>query len=213
MLSLHSLRRAALDLLFPRDVHCALCGQDADPGLHCLCAKCAAGLDAPPVRRRNVDGLDAFWFAFDYEEPIRSAIHAFKYKNKRYLARFFVYHMSGLPLPRNVCLCAVPLHKARKKTRGYSQTDLLCEELSRICGLPWLRGALTRVRNTPSQTQLSGADRLVNLTDAFTASAAVAQQHILLVDDIVTTGSTMRECSKALKTAGAAWVGGCAVAE
>ncbi len=99
----------------------------------------------------------------------------------------------------------VPLHRKREKSRGYNQAALLSSALSELTGVPWLSEALVRTRNTPPQVSLQAAERITNLKGAFKVKKAekVAGRVVLLVDDVFTTGSTLRECAGELSKAGA----------
>lgn len=197
-------RRAFRRALFPRDGVCVLCGKPA-PASACLCGSCRASLPPRPNNdARRIEGIARVRSAFVYAEPLRNLMHTFKYENKRYVARFFAQEMAKVidDFPRDCMLVGVPLHEQRLKERGFCQTDELCYELSRITGRTWHRDALTRIRNTPSQTTLSGDERSHNLENAFCARN-VSGMSIILVDDVVSTGSTLRECALTLRAAGA----------
>jgi ComF family protein len=99
----------------------------------------------------------------------------------------------------------VPLHVKRLRSRGFNQAVLLGELLAREWRLPLARRAMRRIRWTEPQINLSADERLHNVKGAFTVSdyAAVARKHVLLLDDILTTGSTAEECARVLKRAGA----------
>jgi len=98
----------------------------------------------------------------------------------------------------------VPLHKARKKKRGYNQSELLSKELGRLLGIPTDTSTLIRTRNTKPQVGKHRGARLINLDDAFKADPQrCSGKTFLLLDDVSTTGSTLCECAKALTIAGA----------
>ena len=197
--------RSIRHFLFPRDTKCVLCGKTAI-GRSCICAACLERLPPAAKNDRTIPGVTRLRSAYEYREPLRTLMHTFKYDNQRYVARFFALAMAQVDnFPADCVLCAVPLHEQRVKERGFCQTDELCSELSSITGRQWIRSALTRVRNTPSQTHLSYAERLHNMDDAFFAKG-VKGLHVILVDDVVTTGSTLRECAMTLRAAGAAEV-------
>jgi len=98
-------------------------------------------------------------------------------------------------------ICHVPLHDKRRKSRGFDQAEELAQQLSRLTGKPFVR-ALKRVRNTPTQTKLSAAERQRNVADAFESVCPVSGR-ALLVDDVLTTGATAAECASALLKSGA----------
>ena len=105
-------------------------------------------------------------------------------------------------------VCAVPLFHARQRERGYNQAALLGRALARRIDRPFWPGTLRRIRPTETQTHLTARERAHNVKGAFSCREAnrVRGCRILLVDDVMTTGSTMNECARALKKAGAAAV-------
>jgi ComF family protein len=158
-----------------------------------------------------VRGFDAAYCFGSYDGVLRELIHLYKYGRIKTLAR----PLSGLltaALPRDErfdALTAVPLHWRREWQRGFNQSDLLARELSSRCGLPVI-AALRRARPTPAQAGLSNTARRRNMASAFLqrrrATGALAGKRILLIDDVLTTGSTASACALALKRAGAARV-------
>jgi competence protein ComFC len=102
-------------------------------------------------------------------------------------------------------IISVPLHWKKKRARGYNQALLVSRQVSRLLKLPECSHMLVRCRETASQSLLKKTDRQSNVSGAFivTNPAAVAGKSILLLDDVMTTGSTVNECCRALKAAGA----------
>ena len=99
----------------------------------------------------------------------------------------------------------IPLHPSRLREREYNQSLLLADELNRDLGLPLVYDNLVRLRATPPQTELSRSERLANLRRCFAVQrpADVIDKRVLLIDDVMTTGTTAHECAKALRKAGA----------
>ncbi|MBI4903709.1 MAG: ComF family protein [Acidobacteria bacterium] len=163
-----------------------------------VCAACRSGL-------RSYDA--AYSYAF-YEGTAQKLIHLLKYAAIHTLARPLSRRLS-LALPRDQridSIVPVPLHWTRNWSRGFNQSALLARELSRLCGIPCVN-VLRRSRRTPSQAGLSDRDRRRNVSRCFEVKTAdLTGQHILLVDDVLTTGSTAAACAQALKKAGAARV-------
>ena len=95
----------------------------------------------------------------------------------------------------------MPLHPRRLRERGYNQSEYIAKGISEITGIPIDTTHVTRVRNTPQQAMQSGDDRKQNVADAFAVNhpEQMYRKHILIVDDLITTGETMRECMKAMK--------------
>lgn len=100
-------------------------------------------------------------------------------------------------------LVAMPLHPLRLRERGYNQSALLAQHLSQRTGIPMLRGACQRIRHTPTQTGLPVAARLANLRGAFSCTHAVNGLHIGIIDDVMTSGSSLEHLARTLQQAGA----------
>ena len=112
-----------------------------------------------------------------------------------------VFELWEMNIPEDTYITYVPMEKKKEKKRGFNQAELIAEELGKILGkkvVPLLR----KVRETRSQTELNEEERLINVKNAFSAISKVLPDNVLLVDDIWTTGATMKECSKVLKKAG-----------
>ncbi|GBU11730.1 hypothetical protein AwEntero_03310 [Enterobacterales bacterium] len=97
---------------------------------------------------------------------------------------------------------SVPLHRRRYFSRGYNQSELLAQPLARWLGSQFRPQALRRIRSTPPQQHLSEAARKLNLRNAFLCTENFQGKHVALIDDVVTTGSTLREISKILRNQG-----------
>ena len=168
--------------------------------------RCGACLAHPPR-------FDIARAHFLYEGPIRDLIHSFKYSQRTHLG----YPLALLSLKGVSVLSAdhkphliipVPLHRSRLRQRGFNQAVLLGRELSRQLALPMVPDALSRNRPTEPQITLAAEKRRINVKGAFSVARPdhVVGKRILLLDDVMTTGSTMNECSKELKMAGAEMV-------
>lgn len=98
----------------------------------------------------------------------------------------------------------VPLHPRRQKQRGYNQSQLIAQGIAEVCGWPVLSQAIYRPVFTTTQTRHNRETRLLNLQQAFAAHIAAPgpTEHLLLVDDVITTGATLEACAQALKQAG-----------
>jgi ComF family protein len=146
----------------------------------------------------------------------RDAIHALKFRGRRALARplaKLIVEQWGAALDADVAaLVPVPLARGRQAERGFNQAALLAERLAAALGVPARPRWLARVRATAPQSDLGAAERRANVRGAFVAHPAVAGRHVVVVDDVLTTGATVAECARALKAAGAARVGVLAVA-
>ena len=159
--------------------------------------------------RRGVLGLDAAYSFGFYEDELRELIHLFKYGRVQTLAKPLARFMS-LALPREQSfdvIVPMPLHWRKRWQRGFNQSALLASDMGRRLNVP-VRHALRRVRNTAAQAGLTNAKRRLNVSGAFRSrkSAALEGCHVLLIDDVMTTGATASSCARALKRAGAAQV-------
>lgn len=146
-----------------------------------------------------------------YVEPLRTALSQFKFARRRALARplgDLLVEQCGPWLPAQVdALVPVPLDRGRERERGFNQAALLAERLGSALRRPVRPRWLERVRPTPPQSALSAAARRDNVRGAFRAARAAAGRHVLVVDDVLTTGATVAECARALRAAGARTVG------
>ncbi|MEW5977144.1 MAG: ComF family protein [Acidobacteriota bacterium] len=163
--------------------------------------------------RRNLYPFDTARSYGSFEDPLREIIHQFKYHSHwglarplaRLLAQAYETHRrvlhSDLAVP-------VPLHRARRRERGFNQALELASLLGKFCCLPVSSTTLIRHRPTRVQAGLSRRERRLNLKGAFslTDPLAIRDRVVLLVDDVFTTGATVSECARILKGAGASRV-------
>ena len=216
-------------LLFP--ARCLGCRRRGQP----LCARCEEALPwvGPEVCprcarasqlgrlcgrcRNNTGPLDGLRAACTLDGVVRQGLHDLKYRQARFLAAFaadlLARALAARPLQVDG-LVPVPLSRARRRERGYNQSELIARHLSEAIGAPLLADAVERVRDTPPQVGRSAAERRENVRDAFAVlgAAGLAGQRLALIDDVATTGSTLRACAEPLKAAGAARVFGLVVA-
>lgn len=224
-----ALAHAVLDLLLPRV--CAACGaamDRSDAGL--VCGRCWARLDPLPAPRCDRCGHPTWgrscrWCSLlpPYVRAVRSVcwatsgsgrtiVHALKYGGWHAAAGGMAERMARLSWPVDVieeraALVPVPLAASRERERGYNQSERLAQPLSRRWHVPVWTQVLERSRATRTQTRLTPEDRLRNVRGAFRATSSsrklLAGAHIVLVDDVVTTASTLNECAAALCAGGA----------
>jgi len=145
--------------------------------------------------------------AWVYDERAATVIGTYKYGAREDLAAALAVEMGrALRLgPRPELAVAVPLHAARLRERGYDQAALLARSWARLAGVPFLADALERVRPTRAQARLGARARRANVTGAFRVRepAALEGRHVVLVDDVVTTGATLEAGLAALEACGA----------
>lgn len=194
-----------LNALYPENVACCHCNRDGRLNEYGLCENCAPLMEKPSGVH-SPDYIDGVTSALLYNDAASEMIRRFKYHNARYLGKSLA-GMISLPDEWHIdAVLPVPLHAKRQHQRGYNQSEILARYLCERHSLPLRNKLIKRVRNTPSQALSTPAERLTNLKDAFKASPKCGGLNILLVDDVITTGSTATECAKALKDAGAAKV-------
>ncbi|MBE0509670.1 MAG: ComF family protein [Chromatiales bacterium] len=202
---------------------CLLCGQAGHAGLDlcpgCLaelpwqgkaCVCCGAPLEAQGERcgpcLRRPPPHQASFIPFVYRAPLDRLILGLKFQRQLaaapLLAQLMAQALEKHPIARPDCLLAVPLHPRRIRERGFNQAGELARALAGLTGIPLAEGLVRRARHTPMQTRLSGAERRRNLRQAFVVDAAGLPTHIALLDDVVTTGSTVRELARCLIDAG-----------
>ena len=164
-----------------------------------LCGECI--LTAPPFEQALS--------ALTYAGQVRTAIHRFKYGGETRLVKVFASLMQGSLDDLNCAsidlVMPIPLHRRRLTERGFNQSLLLARMLAKKAGVAIDYKSLKRVRHTTPQVELSAKERTTNVKDAFELSGSLQlkAKTVLIVDDVYTTGSTIRECAKILKKAGA----------
>jgi ComF family protein len=143
--------------------------------------------------------------AFRYTFPVDRLLPRFKFHGDlaagAVLASLMQWSLDPGEHPQ--ALVPVPLHRSRLRQRGYDQALELAKALSRECRLPLCRDRLIRVRATQAQTELGADDRQRNVSAAFGIRGGESlPQHVALIDDVMTTGATVRECAQTLRAAG-----------
>lgn len=158
----------------------------------------------------RLDGLRTYAF---HSDPLRLAIHQFKYEDLRSLAvplgKLMGAGWKALapPVGEVDVIVPVPLHPARKRERGYNQAALLARELADCLGRPVVEDVLIRTRATAPQTELNPQERRANVSGAFQCvNDGLAARRVLLIDDVYTTGATLEAACAALRDAGASSV-------
>jgi len=198
-----------LDFIFP--FSCAYCQKIGSV----ICEKCFEEIEfythQPLDLKIPNNQLDSLSACCQYSGPIKALIKNLKYQSIKKMGEFagqLLYNCSWPP--QNIdCLTAVPLHKKRLKQRGFNQAEIIAQTLASELGKPYLN-LLVRKSNTLQQAKLKDkALRQTQLVDQFEFAKPSAKNHnsqhlgsVLLIDDVVTTGSTLNECAKTLKAAG-----------
>jgi ComF family protein len=207
------------DLIAPR--LCTVCGRRLSPTEQVVCAPCYLHLPRTGFEHHAYDNMMArlFWgvvpvsrvaalFYYEAHSDVSNILYDLKYHDHPEIgvamgqlvatefqeAGFF----SGID-----ALVPVPLAKVRQRHRGYNQSRCIAEGISHVTGLPVVEGAVLRTQFVKSQTQMYRWDRLQNVAHAFEARhlPTLKGLHVLLVDDVVTTGATMTACARELQKA------------
>lgn len=201
-----------LSPMFPEDQRCACCNRPLYYRETVICHACSDKLIAialPPDKRRfprNLPLISDARAAFPYTGVAKRLEQALKYKGAR-LAAEPLSHIMAYEAARLApdAIAHVPLYESRRRERGYDQAMELSLRVGDKTGLSVLAGALTRVRDTPTQVGKSASERRENVKGAFTADKeAISGKRILLIDDVLTTGATACACAASLMRAGAA---------
>lgn len=174
---------------------CPACARPLPSGAGPLCGAC---LKRPPP-------FDATHALFHYAAPVDRLITGLKYRGRlshaRLLGELWASHAPVTDPPD--LLLPVPLHPERLRERGFNQSLELARPLSRRLGIPLQPGLMKRVRPTRAQQGLKGKERRRNVRAAFEIAAGTVPAHVAIIDDVMTTGSTVGEMAKQLKRAGA----------
>lgn len=225
-----SVLRKALDSAIQRlyPPRCLMCGRPGRDGAdlceHChqqlpfnkaACISCALPLP-PNTSESAICGrcqkkppyYDQAFSVFSYEQPVVWLIQQLKFNGKLVHARLLGELLADLAcvekviVDEDVCILPVPLHKNRLRLRGFNQSIELARALSKKTGWPMELNKVVRMRETSAQTGLDAKARRKNIRGAFAVVEALVHKQVVLVDDVVTTGSTVNELSRVLKKAG-----------
>lgn len=220
------LPQALFDLLLPRE--CALCALALEPDESgsAMCAECARALPGAAAPRcpacglrsaggacpacRSADGSIPTLVCCDYAPPADRLVTAFKYGRRLPLGRAIGAAMAARleawrhehPLPGDVALLAVPIAPSRLARRGFDQAAVLARRIAACSALPVVAAGLVRVRDTRPQPGLARDRRRDNLDGAMRGAATLAGRPLVLVDDVITSGATIREAQRAALAAG-----------
>ncbi|MFC6591339.1 ComF family protein [Deinococcus lacus] len=194
---------SALRALLPRA--CPGCGAQLGAAAG-LCAACRQALSPGVEPCSLLSGRSELHLVTlgRYQGPLRRAVRQLKYGQARETAQLLGTELArAVPPEWQVCsVVPVPLHPSRERERGYNQAALLAEALAAELAVPYVP-ALSRTRATQQQAKLRGPERRANVAGAFAADTSrLPHGTVLLVDDVLTTGGTLRECAAALYAKG-----------
>ncbi len=194
---------------------CAFCGIRTLADEAHICRGCEHDLEYRDPCIESAAPFEAVIAPLMYTFPIDAAIKALKFRSKLFYVPAFgellIEAAHNLP-PSADALLPVPLHWRRHVMRGFNQSDEICKPVHKATGLPVLR-VIKRVRATPSQSGLSAAERRKNLRGAFRVTSKITARHVVIVDDVITTGTTARAIAGVLLNAGVDQVSVLAIAK
>ncbi|MGE5589017.1 MAG: ComF family protein [Bacillota bacterium] len=218
---LADLRTGLVRLFWPERPGCLWCGVPLDVAAAVpdrLCPDCRSAVAAAPVSGTPCEPLASVAAVGAYEGGLAQAIRDLKYRRRRSLvpslgqalaeavarSRLVAQPADGAPPPAHgPVLVPVPLHPSRFRERGFNQSELVGREVARLLGLPLEARALLRVRHTRHQARLGRRQRQDNLHGAFSVRPGwAAPDHVILIDDVYTTGATSAACAQALVRVG-----------
>lgn len=214
------------DLLYPR--RCAVCDEVLafGAGLLCdrhkslpyvkepCCMRCGKEVESEEKEYcydcgRHVRSFDRGFPVFNYEEPVRTAVLAIKYHNRQEYCDYYAGEMAAKlrPYVKRYAMdgvAYVPVHRRKKRMRGFNQAEVLARRVAKELRLPILEDALVRKSFTTPQKELNDVQRANNLKSSMSVGKIYPGcRSVLLVDDIFTTGATIDVCAALLKEAGA----------
>lgn len=205
---------ALLDLVSPR--RCILCGQTLAPSEQDLCVKCYMNLPRTGYHKAQHSFLETDYWGkipiqratayFFYEEKNRAILFRSKYHSKPHVGEHLAQLMSKEILAESDffqdidTLVPIPLHPSRQGQRGYNQSHHIARGISNVTHIPLCENAVVRIINNESQTKLGYQQRKENVEGAFSCihPELLRGKHILIVDDVITTGATTTACAQAI---------------
>jgi ComF family protein len=214
VIRLKDIKESLLQIVFPHI--CSGCGSDLLNIESSLCLHCIDALPETDFEKLSENPVEKlFWgrlriesasasYYFNKESLVQHLMHQIKYKNNRELG-LQLGRMMGIQLKKSQrfsanALIPLPLFPGKEKIRGYNQSQLLCDGISETLGIPVLNDVIIRPEHTETQTKKGRIERWRNMEGKFilTRPEKIAGKHLLLVDDVVTTGATLEACGSEL---------------
>lgn len=215
MLFLKEIKDAVMHLAFPQV--CEGCGLDLPESTQLLCLRCLSSLPATNFHMYPNNPIEkTFWgrlpvtyataqFYFTRESLIQQLMHRFKYKGNRelglFLGKLMGHALSGSNRFSHLdAVIPLPLFAAKERRRGFNQATILCQGIAEILDIPVLQNTIRRTSFTETQTKKGRIERWQNMEGRFELvnPQIVKGRHVLLVDDVITTGATLEACGREL---------------
>lgn len=180
-----------------REPRCMKCGKPIQKETEEYCYDCSR-------TEHHYEWGRSLWV---HKEPVNEAIYAFKYKNRRTYGEIFARELAKvyggfLQKQRVELILPIPLHKSRRRERGYNQTEILAKYLGEYTGIEVDSTSLVRMKKTSPQKRNNDKERKKNIRNAFALKKKINAENVVLIDDIYTTGSTLDEAARILKKSG-----------
>ena len=197
--------RWMLDLLFPP--RCVLCHRFLPSSREPVCDPCGKYLLRQQIQIRRGRYYSYCVSPLTYEEPVRGSVHRFKFAGRRFYAKAYGLWLAAAIRQEDLeydMVTWVPVSRKRLRKRGYDQSELLCKETAEHLGAEPVR-CLRKVRHNPPQSSLTQAEkRKSNVAGAYmpACSCDLSGKRVLLIDDVITSGATLEECSRVLQLSG-----------
>jgi len=207
--------KPVIDCVFPK--YCASCSAILNNYENIICLKCNHQLPLAQNTNENLRSifisknqrvLSSFLFNYNKEGNIKNLIHEFKYHKHITLGKLFAqWQKTSLIAINNVknidFVVPVPMHNKKKRKRGYNQVNPYAQEIAKIIEAQYIENLLVKVTNTKTQSKQNKKERLLNIKDSFKvnpSSIDISGKHLLIVDDLVTTGATILTIYNLLNT-------------
>lgn len=215
MVLLKDIKESVLHYLFPHV--CEGCGTDVIQADHFLCIRCLSSLPKTEFQLYPNNPVEKiFWGRlrlhaatahcyFSKNSIMRHLMHQLKYRGNKeigiYLGKMMGYALADAARFQSVdALVPLPLHPHKERKRGYNQAAVLCDGIAEVLNKPVLKNSVTRTLHTESQTKKNRVERWANMEGRFEVMdlSSLAGKHLLLVDDVITTGATLEACGATL---------------
>ena len=203
---------ALLDLIFPSNIKCIICGDELNLiDTIDICEKCFGKIDFINWDEDSSGLLLSFEHILTvaiYNDVVKKMIFDLKYYDKTHIAKTIAQLMNRKLGEYDLdfdMIAAIPLHRSKKRQRGFNEVHLICKHLNKLLNKEYKEDILARTKKTENMNRLTRLQRFENVEGAFEVidMKLVINKRILLIDDVLTTGATANACSNALMEAGA----------